>query len=48
MLTQAKLLELCVATEGPRRAHLRTEIVLAINRSDYMLNAPTAQLLQVA
>lgn len=47
MHAQAKLLEVYRHTEGIRNARAADELVLAINRSDYMLDEPSSTLLQV-
>jgi hypothetical protein len=44
---QARLLRLYEDTEDARRGRAGSELVLAINRSDYMLDAPSSTLLQV-
>ena len=44
---QAKLLEVYRATHEVREARQHNELVLAINRSDYMLDEPSGTLLQV-
>ena len=43
---QAKLLEVYRATHEVREARQHNELVLAINRSDYMLDEPSSTLLQ--
>lgn len=47
MCWQARLLQLYDATEGVRRQRAGDELVLAMNRSDYMLDEPSGSLLQV-
>ena len=47
MHAQAKLLEVYRNTEAIRTAREADELVLAINRSDYMLDEPSSTLLQV-
>ena len=44
---QARLLKVYEAVEGERAMRSSTELALAINRSDYMLDAPSGALLQV-
>ena len=44
---QARLLQLYGATEDWRRQRVDEQLVLAINRSDYMLDEPSSTLLQV-
>jgi len=44
---QARLLQLYEATEDWRRQRVDEQLVLAINRSDYMLDEPSSTLLQV-
>lgn len=46
-MVQAKLLEVYRATDSIRRERASNELVLAINRSDYMLDEPSSTLLQV-
>ena len=47
-MLQAKLLQVYDATEDWRRQRLSEQLVLAINRSDYMLDEPSSTLLQVS
>ena len=44
---QAKLLEIHRATAGTREARKDSQVVLAINRSDYMLDEPSTTMMQV-
>ena len=43
---QAKLLQIYNATEDWRQQRLQEQLVLAINRSDYMLDEPSSTLMQ--
>jgi len=44
---QARLLEIHRATAGTREAREDSQVVLAINRSDYMLDQPSSTMMQV-
>ena len=44
---QARLLQLYSATDKWRQQRLSEQLVLAINRSDYMLDEPSSTLMQV-
>jgi hypothetical protein len=44
---QAKLLQIYQATDTVRQREFQQQVVLAINRSDYMLDEPSSTLLQV-
>lgn len=46
-MLQARLLQVLDATEDRRRQSFSQQVVLAINRSDYMLDEPSSTLLQV-
>ena len=48
MASQARLLGVFAATREAREARRGQELVLAINRSDYMLDEASGRLLQVA
>ena len=48
MHSQARLLGVFAATREAREARRGRELVLAINRSDYMLDEASGRLLQVA
>ena len=44
---QARLLQMYDATDDWRQQRLSEQLVLAINRSDYMLDEPSSTLMQV-
>jgi hypothetical protein len=46
-LAQAKLLEIHRNTAATRKAREGSQVVLAINRSDYMLDQPSSTMMQV-
>ena len=48
MRSQARLLGVFAATRDAREARRGRELVLAINRSDYMLDEASGRLLQVS
>ena len=48
MIVQAKLLEIHRKTKAIRDEKRDTELVLALNRSDYMLDEPSGTLMQVS
>lgn len=48
MLVQARLLQLHRETQELRDAGAIEQVVLAINRSDYMLDEPSNTLMQVS
>ena len=48
LLHQAKLLEIHRSTASVREAREPEQVVLAINRSDYMLDEPSSTLMQVS
>ena len=45
---QAKLLEIHRKTSSVRQQRRSNDLVLALNRSDYMLNEPSSTLMQVS
>ena len=47
-VAQAKLLEIHRSTASVREAREPEQVVLAINRSDYMLDEPSSTLMQVS
>ena len=47
-MLQARLLQVFDATDDRRRQRFSEQVVLAINRSDYMLDEPSSTLLQVS
>ena len=46
-MPQARLLQVFNATEEQRQQRFSEQVILAINRSDYMLDEPSSTLLQV-
>ena len=46
-MLQARLLQVFDATEERRQQRFSEQVVLAVNRSDYMLDEPSSTLLQV-